>query len=519
MIGTDLQVAPLPNSGGWKGAYSKSGEFFEGPWSDWSGVVVELAKLVSKEVGFNLNITKPPDFLKQNVKTMLGATNPFDHCLYATTLGYVDMCLAQYAINTRRALTGTFIRLESEMMYLVVHRDKEKFGNSIVTVFAPLKAETWFFIIVIVLPILGLLTLYHEYGNPSFPKTEPVVIIDKTTQKEEETTRKIPIYHHAFRSLYFTYLAVLRGDYDLSVISTGAKINTIGIVFFFVIIIAVYTANLASFFTVKASQTSVTTFDEAITRGWRFCGTRVSILNTMKHYPQLKESSIVPDPIDLGGDGLPGFDCKHCAPRRRILEKLDPIKARTDPTYCHASIALREELEKVQSNGEFCDLTLAFPLFTSDFGIPVSKAVSQQLTSIFLKVKIEGQYTSVLRSSYPSNQCTNIDDGSGDDDLAAVSILDLTGIWAITFFCATLGVLITFCERNILNRHPQRKLTVTQRRTIHYDQALNPVDVKDIVIGKETNMNEEIQPRRTTDSDTSFHEENSSDNNIWRDEI
>jgi hypothetical protein len=59
--------------------------------------------------------------------------------------------------------------------------------------------------------------------------------------QHEIKERKVPIYRHIIRSIYIAFLAVLRQDYLQSVVTYGAMMHLLGISFFILTIIAVYT--------------------------------------------------------------------------------------------------------------------------------------------------------------------------------------------------------------------------------------------------------------------------------------
>ena len=69
-------------------------------------------------------------------------------------------------------------------------------------------------------------------------------------------------------------------------------------------------------------------------------------------------SRFVTDPIDLGGDGQPGFNCAKCSSLQRVIEFINPVKADIDDNYCHAGIAAVDDLEVFQSHGQHCDKIL-----------------------------------------------------------------------------------------------------------------------------------------------------------------
>ena len=187
-----------------------------------------------------MELTRPAQWLRAGAFESLGDTNVQNQCIYAAGLGYIDICIFSATINTRRALATDFIALEGgEPVYLITERNPS-FEANLAFIFAPFSPETWLLIALGVIPLLGLLTLVHEYGNPTFPASQKSVVVNAAGELINREER-IPPWKHAIRSVYFSFYSTMRGSYDVSVFSTGGFVNTLGISFFIVSIIAVYT--------------------------------------------------------------------------------------------------------------------------------------------------------------------------------------------------------------------------------------------------------------------------------------
>jgi hypothetical protein len=251
------------NSGGWLGAYGEEylnnpvtngtdvlkGTHFVGPFSRWSGPAVSFVTEAARAGNFFINITEPPTFLKPHVEAYFGSSN-FDFCVYATALGYLDFCVAQYTVTDKRASVTDWLLLGSQDVYLIVKMEEDlqgwnRFVQQTQTIFQPFTFYTWLFIILIVIPILGGLMVIHEWGHAGsgFPTMESVVEVDKDGNKSEPFERKVPLYRHLMRSIYIAYLSVLQQDYSQSIVTYGAMMNLLGISFFILTIIAVYTVS------------------------------------------------------------------------------------------------------------------------------------------------------------------------------------------------------------------------------------------------------------------------------------
>ena len=448
-----------------------SGTQHEGPWSEWSGASVNFMLEAAKEAKFSMEIVKPPDYLVNQTYDALGSKSIYNQCVHAATLGLLDVCIFQATITTRRALAAIVLPMNIEQVYLVFapeSNQESQFKSDLLTVFAPFEPQTWIFIIFFVIPVLGLVTLVHEYGNPTFPKKDQIVIVDETG-REVETERKYPLWKHAVRSIYLTLLATFKGDYSVSVVSHGAFINTLATSFFIVVVLSTYTANLASFFTIKAAQPVVTNMDEAISSGWRFCMQRARVSQTQVFYPALQDDFIVKDPPELGGDGEPGFSCKECKGRERVFKMVDAEKADQDPRYCHAAVGFLSDLQTMQAKGEVCHLESIFLVNGANTGLAVSPLVSTELSSLILKMTNEGKYQRVLEDSEPKSRCAAFGRRS---DLTSIKIADLTGMWVVTFGLATIGLLVSLVEH--CRRKKRKKPVVVLKRHV-FDQSMQKV--------------------------------------------
>jgi len=160
--GKTLQVALNSNTGGWMGAYNPQGSFSTQA-SLWTGPLVEFLKDAAHRGGFELNVTRPPAWLEANAQRFFGQSS-FDYCVYATSLGYLDLCVAAYTITDKRASVTPFLEMGSDPVYLVTFSDdltgttySDTVMRSLMTIFQPFTYGSWIMIAFICLPLLGLL--------------------------------------------------------------------------------------------------------------------------------------------------------------------------------------------------------------------------------------------------------------------------------------------------------------------------------------------------------------------------
>uniref|UniRef100_A0A7S4NEA8 Ionotropic glutamate receptor C-terminal domain-containing protein n=1 Tax=Odontella aurita TaxID=265563 RepID=A0A7S4NEA8_9STRA len=251
--GKTFNVAFNSNTGGWTGAYHPTGQHFAVD-QRWGGPIVNFVRQAALEGGFSMNVTSPPDFLRKESEKYFGKSS-FDYCVYAAALGYVDLCVASYTVSDKRASVTSFFETSSDSVYLVVFKEEggrvtwESFRTSFLTIFQPFTLGSWLMIVFFSLPVLGLLMLFHEYKAPGgcYPATVPVALQNARTGLVIEcTAKKVPAWRHIFKSVYTSFLAFFQESYDVRVVSIGGKVNIIAISSFILLVLAVYTANLAA---------------------------------------------------------------------------------------------------------------------------------------------------------------------------------------------------------------------------------------------------------------------------------
>mmetsp|Transcript_21343 Transcript_21343/g.32892 ORF Transcript_21343/g.32892 Transcript_21343/m.32892 type:complete len:747 (+) Transcript_21343:37-2277(+) len=466
------------NSGGWKGAYNRDGSFSTN--DQWSGPMVDFIEQAAREGDFNLQITAPPDWLRNESKKFFGGSS-FDYCVYATALGYLDLCVSSYTITDKRASVTPFFETYSDPIYLVTKVEDsssnwEKFLQSFKTIFQPFTPQAWLLIWLFVLPILSLCMLFHERHTPGsvFPTTSPVLRVNKETGSKVIDHKKIPLRTHIGNSLYTTVLSLFT-EYDQSVVSLGGKINVIALVSFNLTILTVYTANLAAILTQEYQVSTIHNLDDAIKAGYNFCAERkVAELVTTLHKVDIDK--IVIDPVDLGGDGKPGFNCPKCQSRDRVFDYIRTEHSNAS-LYCNAAFASLEDLEVLQNNGAHCNKKIVGnSLAYQSLGFPIFDKEADGLVSLLYSVKYNGAIDRYLGSAEPENRCPAPSDNEGN----SLTIQQLTGVWVLTFTLAFVGIVTTLVERykHKKARKNDKEIVVNLRKV---DQWGNPAS-HDIVV-------------------------------------
>ena len=477
--GKTIRAGYNANTGGWTGAYSVDGSHFSGPASRWSGPVVDYIHQSSRLGEFQIQIQEPPDFLVNKSIEFFNSNSKFDLCAYATALGYLDLCIAQYSVTDERALSSHWFLLGSDPLFLITIQDDaspknswSEFVNQVNVIFQPFHTSTWLFLIFLVVPTLSLLVLLNEYGRPGseYPREE------RRNGERRRSSSTSPFHHESFwryvpRALYVGYISVLQQSYTHDVVSVGGRITLVGVMFFILTIVSVYVANLAAMLTSQAHVSQVNSIDDAINAGYRFCGERKTVSTVMEVMGI--EDRFVVDPIELGGDGKAGFNCPNCQSRTRVFDAMLSEIDADDKTHCHAAIAPMEDLEVLQQTAIHCNKTaVGMPVGFVASGIPIFHGVFEEMSSLLLRMRNDGSYEKALKASRPSSTCPSIslDDWTGPD--IALSISQLMGIWVVSFGLAATGLLVTFgrpCWKPFFNRCSKKtgQRDVAQERSRH----------------------------------------------------
>jgi hypothetical protein len=252
------------------------------------------------------------------------------------------------------------------------------------------------------------------------------------------------------------------------VVTIGGKINLLGIVSFVMIILAVYTANLAAILTQEAQTTGVDGLEAALRMDYNFCVERKIAPILLETYG-VDPSRIVPAPED----GEPGFYA-----RTQVFERMR--HKHTDGTlHCNAAIALLEDLEVLHSRGEHCDkIQIGESIAYAINGIPIFEKKAPELSALFHQAKFHGYLHRNLLAATPQSQCP-VEGGEG----TALDVQQLTGVWVIAFSFALFGLVLKcyFSSRVLSWRH--RKEEDRPRRLLRPDQWLNPPSYDVIIDG------------------------------------
>ena len=356
--------------------------------------------------------------------------------------------------------------------------------------------EIRIFSIFCVIPLLGLFFYIHEYNQPKSPfQAKRRIILHHPNGRHEIIERNIPMWEQVIRSIYLAYMGVLQMSYTAPVVTTGGRLNLIGFTVFVLTYLAVYTANLAAVLTGQQNSLAIQGLEGAIKASLRFCATR-STMNTVTALYGISESNFVLDPLDEGGDGLPGFNSPHLNPRTRVFDYIDIGKAngndddKSDSTsddedavdkeeakkYCHAAVAFRDDLDVLHAAGKHCNKSAVGEVLAhKEVGLPVFEGTTSQVVPLLHILKNNGFYERELMAARPESQCPNIDTSDGKTK-PRLDIERLSGIWIVS---ASFSILALATKWFLVRRQKKKNQStrVREQEVMHYDQNGEEVDL------------------------------------------
>lgn len=473
------KVAINSNTGGWMGAYNVDGHFSMN--GKWDGPLVHFIRDAAIKGGFKLDMQAPPEWLKNESLDFFGSSS-FDYCVYATSLGYLDFCVGAYTITSKRASVAPFFELTNDPIYLITftgggdESSWEDFAAQLTTIFQPFTYGSWIMIICFCLPTLGVLMLFHEYHTPggAFPREQEIAVMNTKTMETNMVAKPIPLSTHVSKAVYFAFLSLVSGTYDTAVITTGGKMHLLAILTFLVFVLAVYTANLAAILTTVKNKSEVKNLDEAILQGYNFCAEKKIASLVMNLFP-IQPDSFVPDPIELGGDGGPGFGCPDCQARDRVFDFMK--KHHTNRSlYCDAAFIAYEDLQVHQNYANHCNKTVVGDVLAlATKGIPIKESISAEMQAFLYQMKYEGTLAKHLQEAAPVNQCPIVDN---EGDGIGLSPEQLTGIWVLVFFMAFIALVLKAIGSCRIKKNGTFAIDTEAERhkVLRFDQWGNPID-------------------------------------------
>lgn len=297
-----LTVALLSNSGGYTGNYCYAGaKDCVGPTATFWKSLLENSKVaLQNDYRFtslnwpNASIPFPAGAMRQfRAQTPAAVSNStFDACVYMTGMGYIDICIGQATINTARVQVSNMVEYMQVDVWLVSRSkvaEPDSFGHRLAAAFEPFDSSGWL-AIVIVVTIGGIITGLHEQ------RSMPHGLCPRGRAAQLQLSESMGYL------AYDGWMGCLtggRGFYEFRTL--GARLTGVGLAVFALMVVAAYTANLASGLVLHSiTGTEVSSMDDVIKGGHLICVEQVmsSLLMTKTSVP-LSQIVLVKSRADL----------------------------------------------------------------------------------------------------------------------------------------------------------------------------------------------------------------------------
>lgn len=319
-------------------------------------------------------------------------------CALGTSLNLWDICIGEMQVIGRRPDFAKFLpSLGTTVEYLIVQQkvSEPSFRTHMASVFSPFSGELWG-VLIAFLVVFGLAFAFLERNGPDFENS--------------------PRARHKFATtMYKTFLSGFTGGPAYDPATPGGKIAALGFGWFILIVLASYTANLASLLVVANSLEGISDIEGLIqTTGAKLCvqdDSHVAAYTAL--YPAL-DGRI----ISSGGTEL-------------ALEHLVADK-------CQGAAMGIGELEVWQSMSLGCTLAVVgSPLSETNNAFAVSREYLERLTPLIASKLAESQLTHLFKDARPKSSCPS--------RTAATSTLgpgELTGVLIPSAGLLVIGLLV-----------------------------------------------------------------------------
>lgn len=361
----NLRVVYMTNSGGWKGSYCTTNH------TECTGTMAMFLNQVMQQGG----VTKEDVFIHTGggfmneswwpgplVKRQVFADNPsetsyFNMCVYATAMGYVDMCIGAFSITSKRMELSRFIPIFNEPLVLAARHTHihPTFWEYMATPFKPFHWKLW-------LAILGTIcTMAIIFSIDDFLNAI------RTGNLNHRSWCRILGF-----AFYRSFMSVVSASDIFQHTTMAARCASIGFGFFILVLVTSYTAELASGLTLEQlSLAGLNSLSEVVERKVRICLMANHVEGLRFAAPGVLKSSlfIVYNRSEL----LSGLDQGQCGV---ALVQLQDYDIRTD-----------------------CELSrIGDPVFYIDEGVPVSRRARRLMAYLIKHKMIKGDWAEMMRS-------------------------------------------------------------------------------------------------------------------------
>ncbi|MAA79703.1 MAG: hypothetical protein CL916_10625 [Deltaproteobacteria bacterium] len=368
LIGVNTRVMRMKNSGGWRGSYCDADGSCRGPTHAlWNSVLsASQANPISVRTHYggpynpaSDNIIGSPwsteltTAVARNAPTM---TSAFDACVYAASMGIVDVCSGLFLMTPSRESLTPFIHVVSQPNILLTPYAIESEGDIFAyaaKAFRPFTWDLWLVLIVsvvtctVVLSYLEKEELYREErdNNPERHSTLTTPPVSATHSRRFSIVKDVP------PAICAGLTTLFKGASDFKPQRVAGRILLLGLGVTLIIASSSYAANLAATLVVEKTPKSLyNSFDEVLSDH------TATVCALWNKAPRLRGLGLVESRIVT------------------FLSRSDALDAIGGP-LCNVGVASHEDFEAARGEGRLCNIRIADArLFDTQSGTPVSRS-------------------------------------------------------------------------------------------------------------------------------------------------
>lgn len=421
-----VRVAYLNNSAGFSGAYFLSGKW-QGPTRDYWQQILSTAQ-AAPQTTIELTVSPWPNtslpwpaMVMQPFRTDFPTSKSiFDSCVYATGLGYVDVCIGAFTINEARIKVSQMVEFFKVNVQLVVKQTivPPSTADLVNAVYAPFTNGLWLMLFGFVAAANLLIGFHNRIANP-----EPLELGSRKSFRE--------CLDCSVLNLYFGWQAYWGGGLaPEEPESPAARLTSMGLGIFMLMTCATYVATVAA----GLVQPSVPT--SAISR--------VQDIIDNPSYKICCEAQLAS--AFTSKLGIPPSQIVSISSRGGVLSTLDAGGT------CDAAGVYDEDLLQAHSQGTFCDYQSVWFLLQVGQGVPVSDRVARTMQWYHQQLDVTGTFDNLLKQVAVGygNTCPPLIQTS-----ATLEPADLLGAIVTAGFFFLLGLAVTLIQCIVRMRHEQ----------------------------------------------------------------
>ena len=242
-------------------------------------------------------------------------------------------------------------------------------------------------------------------------------------------------------STYYGLLGLMAGDPKHEVQTLPGRLVVAGFAIFAVVILASYTASLASLVMLGAQQAMLSSLDDVIRNGGGVCIREAMVTQFTTRHPEFDASKLLTYDEGTCTSGTRGCTDKGGT---MTIDATDQMLNALDSSECVAVIIMSDGWDKKQRTGQHCNKIAVATLFGIANGMPVREDLAESLSFLIAKFNSVGDYkryeTSYRRDFLPAPfSCSRADAvGLGN----AIGAAHLLGPFLISSLLTTLGLFL-----------------------------------------------------------------------------